>query len=426
MADSYVGYAPADRLYLANASVDNAALATSAITGQTALGAAPAAADVLLVYDDSASALKKVTYANFGGDIAGVTAGTGLNGGGTSGTVTLNLDATLTGMTSITSTAFVGALTGNVTGNASGTAATVTGAAQTAITSVAATGLGINKASPTALLDILAGTGSEVGINIKSSGAAGNTARLTSNAGDDGQLELLQSTGTSIVKIVGDASTNSYINSQYLGIGTTGPDKLLHLVGGDLKLEGTSAQKELIFKRSDATAPHGKISYLDSAGTQYWTIGSNLRAGPGWEINEGAGQGTCRFNVAVGGNVGIGLDTTAPVKQFEISKSAVARISALSDAATIAVDFNTAQNWSVTLAGNRTLANPTNITAGQTGSIFVTQDGTGGRTLSFASYWDFVAGTAPTMTTTAAAVDRIDYIVRTTTSIEAVVTLAYS
>ena len=43
---------------------------------------------------------------------------------------------TATGATSITSTAFVGGLTGNVTGNVSGTAATVTGAAQSNITSV--------------------------------------------------------------------------------------------------------------------------------------------------------------------------------------------------------------------------------------------------------------------------------------------------
>ena len=73
--------------------------------------------------------------------------------------------------------------------------------------------VGIGKTAPTALLDILGGTGSEVGINIKSSGAAGNTARLTTNAGDDGQVELLQSTGTSIVKLVGDASTENYIKS---------------------------------------------------------------------------------------------------------------------------------------------------------------------------------------------------------------------
>jgi len=42
----------------------------------------------------------------------------------------------VTGATSITSTGFTGALTGNVTGNVSGTAATVTGAAQAAITSL--------------------------------------------------------------------------------------------------------------------------------------------------------------------------------------------------------------------------------------------------------------------------------------------------
>jgi len=50
---------------------------------------------------------------------------------------TISIDAgVVTGATSVTSTAFVGALTGNVTGNASGTALTVTQAAQSAITSV--------------------------------------------------------------------------------------------------------------------------------------------------------------------------------------------------------------------------------------------------------------------------------------------------
>jgi hypothetical protein len=50
---------------------------------------------------------------------------------------TIQFDAgVITGATSITSTAFVGDITGNLTGNASGTAATVTGAAQTAITSL--------------------------------------------------------------------------------------------------------------------------------------------------------------------------------------------------------------------------------------------------------------------------------------------------
>lgn len=101
-------------------------------------------------------------------------------------------------------------------------------------------------------------------------------------------------------------------------------------------------------------------------------------------------------------------------------------ITALTDGATITPNFDNANNFSVTLGGNRTLANPTNLTAGQAGSIFISQDGTGSRTLAFGSYWDFAGGTAPTLTTTASAVDRIDYVVRSTTSIHAVFTANYS
>jgi len=101
-------------------------------------------------------------------------------------------------------------------------------------------------------------------------------------------------------------------------------------------------------------------------------------------------------------------------------------ISVLTDGATITPDFSLGNNYSVTLGGNRTLANPTNLTAGATGSIFISQDGTGSRTLSFGSFWDFAGGTAPTLTTTASAVDRIDYVVRTTGSIHSVATLNLS
>lgn len=94
-------------------------------------------------------------------------------------------------------------------------------------------------------------------------------------------------------------------------------------------------------------------------------------------------------------------------------------ISALTDGATITPDFSVANNFSLTLGGNRTLANPSNLTAGQSGAIFIGQDGSGGRALAFGSYWDFVGGTAPLMTTTAGAVDLLVYTVRSTTSIHA-------
>jgi hypothetical protein len=99
--------------------------------------------------------------------------------------------------------------------------------------------------------------------------------------------------------------------------------------------------------------------------------------------------------------------------------NAYMQIDALTDAATIAVDMSVGNNFSVTLGGNRTLGNPTNLTAGQSGVIFITQDGTGSRTLAYSSYWDFPNGTAPTLTTTASAVDVLVYTVRSSTSIAA-------
>ena len=90
------------------------------------------------------------------------------------------------------------------------------------------------------------------------------------------------------------------------------------------------------------------------------------------------------------------------------------------------LDLDRNANFKLTLSGNITLVNPANLTAGTTGSIFIVQDGTGSRTASFGTSWDFIGGTAPTLTTAASAVDRIDYIVLDSTNIHAVATLNYS
>lgn len=115
---------------------------------------------------------------------------------------------------------------------------------------------------------------------------------------------------------------------------------------------------------------------------------------------------------------------TVPLLGLAQTFSAAQRgsISALGNqSGTITLDMATANNVSLTLNANstNTLANPTNLTAGQSGAIFIAQDSTGSRTLAYGTQWDFVGGTTPTLTTAANAVDVLVYSVRTTSSIAA-------
>ncbi len=81
----------------------------------------------------------------------------------------------------------------------------------------------------------------------------------------------------------------------------------------------------------------------------------------------------------------------------------------LADAANIALDLATGFDFTVTLAGNRIIDNPLNVTVGQRGRIRVVQDATGSRTLSFGTNFKFAGSVAPILTTTALAEDILYY-----------------
>ena len=194
-----------------------------------------------------------------------------------------------------------------------------------------------------------------------------------------------------------------------IGTTTNPASQRMAVLGGGVQFSGgTSAQEGLRIQRASG--------YASITG-----INNNNNAFNAISFFTG---GTAALHITTGNNVGIG--TSSPAKQLEITKSARAIITSLTDATSITSDFDTAQNFAVTLGGNRTLENPSNIDPGQTGSIFVVQDGTGGRTLSFGSYWKFAGGTAPTLSTAISAVDRIDYVVYTSTAIHAVASLNIS
>ena len=92
-------------------------------------------------------------------------------------------------------------------------------------------------------------------------------------------------------------------------------------------------------------------------------------------------------------------------------------VSVLTDAATVAIDMDLANNFSLTIGGNRTLGNPTNETSGQAGQITITQGVSGSHTLAYASNWVFPGGTAPVLSTAAGAVDILSYYVFDSTHI---------
>ena len=77
----------------------------------------------------------------------------------------------------------------------------------------------------------------------------------------------------------------------------------------------------------------------------------------------------------------------------------------LTDGATISWDASANQVTSVTLAGDRTFAAPTNMVDGGVYVLTIVQDATGTRVPSFNAVFKFAGGTAPTLTTTAAARD---------------------
>ena len=104
----------------------------------------------------------------------------------------------------------------------------------------------------------------------------------------------------------------------------------------------------------------------------------------------------------------------------------IAPVVSLTDATSVVVNMALGNNFALTLAGNRTLSAPTGVTPGQTGHIYLVQDGTGSRTLAYNNAYVFISGTAPTLSTAANAVDLLVYNAQTTTAISTLVVKAFS
>ena len=200
---------------------------------------------------------------------------------------TINVDAgVVTGATSITSTAFVG----NVTGNASGTAATVTGAAQSAITSLGTLtaltvdNLGVNGNTITAnsgALNLTPASGSAIvldgTINVDAgvvTGATsitstafvgGLTGNVTGNASGTA-LTVTQAAQTAITS-VGTLTTLTVDNVIINGstIGHTGDTDLITVASGIVTVAGEVSLTTLDIGGTNVTSTAAELNILDDA-----------------------------------------------------------------------------------------------------------------------------------------------------------------
>jgi len=88
---------------------------------------------------------------------------------------------------------------------------------------------------------------------------------------------------------------------------------------------------------------------------------------------------------------------------------------------TVTLDLATSNYFSLTSNANITMANPSNVTAGQGGAIVFTSNGS--FTVTWGSQWRFPLAVVPTMSTVAGKVDRVDYFVQSSNTIHSVATI---
>lgn len=105
----------------------------------------------------------------------------------------------------------------------------------------------------------------------------------------------------------------------------------------------------------------------------------------------------------------VGTDYVAPSTTTNFTKQQYFGEATITDGATINWDVSAAQVAKVTIAGNRTMAAPTNMVNGGFYSLAVIQDATGSRTLVWNAAFKFISGAAPTLSTAANAKDYITF-----------------
>lgn len=242
--------------------------------------------------------------------------------------------------------------------------------------------------------------------------SVGNTT-LTTNDGSSDQarsafIEFIGNLTTSINVEIPGVSKGYGIRTNFATV-SAGATLTLKTAAGTGYSVPTSAANTFVF--CDGVSVHG----LNSSGLGLGTA-SQRDVGTGAENIADVSLSDIRYARVSADNSFVGANTFTSVATF--NGQVYSPIVSLTDAASISLDLSTGNSFAVTLGGNRTLENPSNAIAGQVGYIYVYQDGTGSRTLSFGNSYRFAKGAAPVMTTSISAVDMLVFSVRGVSAVD--------
>ena len=269
-------------------------------------------------------------------------------------------------------------------------------------------------------------TGSNNIYVIHKQGVIGNGLLPTSGRDSD-RVGSLTVTGAST--LTGNVTTSGNITAGGTLSGvTTLTTTSTATIGGDTSITGNlrsdnSADGIQIDATDGSASNAGDLILLDG------TDGSATNAGSSLLYEDGTGDPANYFNnnIKFSGDVKVGSatiteDTTNNQLQINdqvvsfgkttIGATQIVNSDTFKGATdSVLLDFNSFQNFIITLEGNVTLANPSTENVGQTGVMVFIQDSSGSRSLTLGGDYESVGGSGITLSTGANAVDILPYMV---------------
>ena len=298
-----------------------------------------------------------------------------------------------------------GRLSGSYGINVTGSSASCTGNANTATTLQTARTIGGVSFNGSANINL-------PGVNTTGNqNTSGSSASCTGNAASATVLQTARTiNGTSF-----NGSANITITANTSNTLSRGS----YLTGSNFN--GSAATTWAVDATTDATG--SKIVARTSAGDIYgrYLLGSYMNMSHSQSTRSSdtifysSTDAYIRKNTASGFRSSLSVPHLAGNNTFTLAQRG--QVDALTSASTITPNFNNSNNFSISLSTNTTIANPSNLTAGQSGAIAITYNGS--YTVAFGSYWKFAGGTAPTATSTSGKVDVLVYYVESSTRISA-------